>query len=65
LSDVRPRKGGPYELFCYDCRRWIPNTANNEMRKETYLTGGYSHGHLCYEKDGKRVVVFGEGIPEK
>lgn len=43
MSDVRPRKGGPYSLFCYDCGEWVPNTANSEMAKEEC----YSHSHRC------------------
>lgn len=60
LSDVRPREGGPYSLFCHTCRRWIPNTANHEMRKE----GAYAHSHLCFEKDGVVEVIAEQGIPE-
>jgi hypothetical protein len=61
MSDVRPRDGGPYGLYCYSCNRWIPNTANGEMRKE----GVCSHGHVCYEKDGKRIVLLVEGIKDE
>lgn len=60
-SDVRPREGGAYSLFCYTCRRWIPNTANHEMRKE----GVYSHGHMCIKKDGEVAVLLEQGIPEE
>jgi len=30
-------------LFCRKCRCYVPNTANNEMRKE----GVYAHSHVC------------------
>ena len=53
MSDVRPRKGGPYSLYCYDCGVWIPNTANSEMRKE----GCFSYSHVC--SDGN--IDFGDG----
>jgi hypothetical protein len=60
MSNVRPREGGPYSLFCYDCKRWIPNTANHEMRKE----GAYAHSHVCIEENGKRVILFEIGIED-
>lgn len=60
-SDVRPRAGGPYTLFCYTCRRWIPNTANHEMRKE----GVYAYSHSCCKENGKVTVWQEEGIPER
>lgn len=50
MSDVRPREGGPYSLFCYDCGRWIPNTASHEMKKD----GIYSHSHACHKKNNKQ-----------
>jgi hypothetical protein len=59
-SDVRPREGGRYSLFCYTCRRWIPNTANHEMQKE----GVFAHSHFCYEEDGKITILQEKGIPE-
>jgi len=40
---VIPKKGGPWSLFCTDCRTWTPNTANAEMRKE----GFYASSHVC------------------
>ena len=40
---VQPKEGGPYSLFCTDCKTWVPNTANAEMRKE----GCFSHSHIC------------------
>lgn len=61
MSDVRPREGGPYSLYCYDCKRWIPNTANYETRKE----GGFSHRHICVENNGKRIIIFEPGIEDK
>lgn len=64
MTDVRPKKGGPYSLYCYDCCRWIPNTANSEMRKETYLAGGFAHSHLCGKaKNGEIIILGEEGIP--
>ena len=65
MSDVRPRDGGRYSLFCYDCRRWIPNTANHEMRKE----GAYAYSHVCFtDSEGNVEVMDGMymdlGIPE-
>jgi len=59
-SDVRPREGGPYSLFCYTCKRWIPNTANYEVSRE----GGFAHNHFCYEDDGKVTILAVEGLPE-
>ena len=58
MTDVRPRKGGPYSLYCYDCGRWIPNTANHEMDKEGY----FAHRHYCLP-DGR--IIGEEGIPDK
>lgn len=43
MTDVRPRGGGPYSLYCYDCDTWVPNTANNEMADE----GCFAHSHWC------------------
>ena len=60
-TDVRPRKGGPYSLYCYGCGRWIPNTANHEMMKE----GVFSHSHICYEKDGEIKIVSEPGIKDE
>lgn len=61
MSDVRPRPGGRYSLFCYDCQRWIPNTANDEMRKE----GVYAHSHICVVKDGELIILGEQGIEEQ
>lgn len=58
MSNVKPRKGGPYSLYCYDCNRWIPNTANHEMQKE----GVFSHGHVCITKNGKTEILLVQGI---
>ena len=40
---VIPKDGGPYSLFCTNCQKWIPNTANYEMKKE----GFFAHSHIC------------------
>lgn len=40
------REGGPYSLFCTECKVWIPNTANAEMRKEGYFAHSHRCGHL-------------------
>ena len=42
-DNVKPREGGKYSLYCYDCDTWVPNTANHEMRKE----GVIAHSHIC------------------
>lgn len=47
MSYVVPREGGPYSLFCTNCKMWVPNTANAEMRKE----GFYAHSHSCGRVD--------------
>lgn len=60
-SLVLPRKGGRYSLFCYTCRRWIPNMANYEMAKEGY----YSHSHFCKKENGTITIYTEEGIPEE
>jgi len=61
MSDVRLRDGGPYSLYCYDCGRWIPNTANAEMQKE----GAYAHGHYCFVASGELKIVGEKGIKEE
>ena len=40
---VVPKEGGPWALFCTDCKTWTPNTANVEMQKEGY----FAHSHIC------------------
>ena len=40
---VVPKEGGPWTLFCTDCKTWTPNTANVEMQKEGY----FAHSHIC------------------
>lgn len=40
---VVPKEGGPWTLFCTDCKTWTPNTANVEMQKEGY----FAHSHVC------------------
>ena len=61
-QSVKPREGGPYSLFCDNCCRWIPNTANHEMQKE----GVYAHGHACVKfEDGTVKVLLVEGIKEE
>ena len=42
-SNVVEKSGGPYSLYCTSCKRWIPNTANAEMRKEGFI----AHSHSC------------------
>lgn len=59
-DDVQLREGGQYSLFCYNCRRWIPNTANHEMNRE----GLYAHSHFCYTENGVTKIISEEGIPE-
>ena len=44
-SNVIPKDGGPFSLFCTSCKRWVPNTANAEMRKE----GCFAHSHFCVD----------------
>lgn len=53
-SNVAPKPGGPYSLYCKSCKCWVPNTANVEMRKE----GLYAHSHWC--KDGICDMCNGE-----
>lgn len=53
-SNVAPKPGGPYSLYCKSCKCWVPNTANAEMRKE----GLYAHSHWC--KDGLCDMRNGE-----
>ena len=43
MSNVIPKSGGPYSLFCTECGCWVPNTANHEMKKE----GIYAYSHYC------------------
>lgn len=40
---VIPKEGGPWSLFCTDCKVWTPNTANYEMKKE----GFFAYSHVC------------------
>ena len=40
---VKPKEGGPLPLYCNQCRCWVPDTANSEMKKD----GLYAHSHLC------------------
>ena len=42
-ADVIQKSGGPYSLYCRSCKRWVPNTANEEMKKE----GVFAHSHFC------------------
>ena len=37
------KEGGPYSLFCTECKTWTPNTANAEMKKEGYI----AYSHIC------------------
>lgn len=48
---VIPKEGGPYSLFCTDCHKWIPNTANYEMKKE----GFFAHSHICKLKQDDEI----------
>ena len=57
MSNVKPRKGGQYSLYCYDCGEWVPNTANAEMSKE----GCYSHSHWCKPKPADIARAREEG----
>lgn len=57
-SHVIEKSGGPFTLYCTSCKRWIPNTANAEMRKE----GCYAFSHFCV--DGEAVGEDG-GIDDK
>ena len=49
---VRPREGGPFSLYCHKCHCWVPNTANEEMKKEGY----YAHSHICGDLTHGEVV---------
>lgn len=51
-SSVYPKSGGPYSLYCEQCHCWVPNTANNEMRKEGY----FSHSHVCGDLSNREIV---------
>ncbi len=58
MSNVHPKKGGPYSLYCEDCGCWVPNTANYEMKKEGMFA--YSHtcsNGICDMKNGEKKVV--------
>ena len=48
---VQPREGGPYSLFCPNCKVLVPNTANNEMKKE----GFFAHSHQCGVKSPDEI----------
>ena len=58
-SNVVQKEGGPYSLYCTSCKRWIPNTANYEMKKE----GCIAHSHQCI--NGKCITPDDGGIQEK
>lgn len=49
------------KLYCRRCNCYVPNTANNEMRKE----GFFAHSHCCgIRADGERYIdVMKEGNP--
>lgn len=55
MADVKRREGGIYSLFCYECNRWIPNTANTEMRKEEI----YAYSHECNSSS----PLYNQGVP--
>lgn len=57
-SNVELRKGGKYSLFCYTCERWIPNTANTEMKNDGY----FAHGHCCVKENGIIRIISEKGI---
>ena len=57
-SNVIPKPGGPYSLYCTSCHRWIPNTANYEMKKE----GVFAHSHFC--SNGKCLSPNDGGIDD-
>ena len=57
-SNVIPKDGGPFSLYCTSCHRWIPNTANAEMIKE----GCYSYSHFCV--NGKNLTPNDGGIDD-
>ena len=59
MSDVRPREGGRYSLYCYSCETWVPNTANHEMRGE----GCYAHSHSCVQPRKQRAQCPDCGEP--
>lgn len=44
-ANVIQKPGGPFSLYCTSCHRWIPNTANAEMKKE----GIFAHSHFCVD----------------
>ena len=48
-SNVIVKNGGPFSLYCTSCKRWVPNTANAEMKKE----GFFANAHFCV--DGKPI----------
>lgn len=45
------KAGGPYSLYCTECKVWFPNTANYEMRKE----GCIAHSHICGCKNSNEI----------
>ena len=55
-ANIIQKDGGPYSLFCTSCKRWIPNTANYEMKKE----GVIAHSHFCV--DGECLTPEDGGI---
>jgi hypothetical protein len=55
-ENVHPKEGGEYSLYCYTCNRWIPNTANYEMKKE----GCFAHSHSCSKFEDGSVEIYGE-----
>ena len=57
-AHVIQKSGGPFSLFCLSCKRWIPNTANAEMRKEGY----FAHSHFCI--NGKCLTPEDGGIDD-
>lgn len=63
MSNVHPRTGGPYSLFCDACGCWVPNTANHEMKKEGFYA--YSHNcqnGICDMQNGEKRAVDEEKV---
>ena len=44
-SNVIVKSGGPFPLYCTSCKRWVPNPAKAEKKKE----GVFVHAHFCVD----------------